>query len=80
MTETEKVHNYMPLICELQQLYRGYTYEIISIVKGTLGAIPESLEKYLEGIGLTMDMNDIVRRIYLVVPRGTVKAVLRMNK
>ena len=39
MKETEKVNNYMLLVSELQQLYRGYKYEIIPIVVGTLGAV-----------------------------------------
>ena len=65
MKETEKVNNYMPLVSELQQLYRGYKYEIIPIVVGTLGAVPKSLKRHLENIGLSGNMNDIIRRCSL---------------
>ena len=81
--ETEKVNNYIPLASELQQLYRTYTYEIIPIVIGTLGAIPKSLKRNLENVGLKKDMNDTIRRMQVAVLKGTaktVKTVLRMKK
>ena len=83
MKETEKVNNYIPLVSELQQLYRTYTYEIIPIVIGTLGAIPKSLKRNLENVGLKKDMNDTIRRMQVAVLKGTaktVKTVLRMKK
>ena len=83
MKKTEKVNNYMPLVSELQQLYRGYKYEIIPIVVGTLGAVPKSLKRHLESIGLSGNMNDIIRRMQLATLTGTVKTVktvLRMKK
>ena len=52
----------MPLVSELQQLYRGYKYEIIPIFVGTLGAVPKSLKRHLENIGLSGNMNDIISR------------------
>ena len=83
MKETEKVNNYIPLVSELQQLYRTYTYEVIPIVIGTLGAIPKSLKRNLENVGLKKDMNDTIRRMQVAVLKGTaktVKTVLRMKK
>ena len=58
MKETEKVNNYMPLISELQQLYRGYKCEIIPVVVGALGAVPKSLKRLLENIGLSGNMKE----------------------
>ena len=81
--ETEKGNNYITLMCELRQLYRACIYEIIPIVIGTLGAIPKSLKRHLEDIGLKVGMNDTIRRIQLAVLKGTVKpvkTVLRMKK
>ena len=83
MKETEKVNNYMPLVSELQQLSYGYKYEIIPIVVGTLGAVPKSLKRHYENIGLSGNMIDIIRRMQLAALTGTVKTVktvLRMKK
>ena len=80
MKKTEKVNNYIPLVRELQQLYRGYKYEIIPVVVGTLEAVPKSLKRHLEISG---NMNDIIRRMQLATLTGTgktVKTVLRMKK
>ena len=65
----------MPLVSELQQLYRDYKYEIIPIVIGTLGAVPKSLKRHLENIGLSGNINDIIRRMQLATLTGTVKTV-----
>ena len=44
MKETENVKTYIPLVCEVLQLYRAYVYEVMPIVIGTLEAIPKSLK------------------------------------
>ena len=53
--------------------YRAYTYEIIPIAIGTLGAIPKSLKRHLEDIRFKKDMNDTIRRMQLAVLKGIVK-------
>ena len=63
MTDTEKVNNYMPLVSELQQVYRGYKYEVIPVVVGALGAVPRLLKGHLENMELSRNMNDIIRRM-----------------
>ena len=83
MKETEKVNNYIPLVCELQQLYRAYTCKIITFALATIGAIPKSLKRLLANIRLKKDMNDTMRRMQVEVLKGTVetvKTVLRMKK
>ena len=52
MKETEKINSYIPMISELQQMYRKYKYEIIRIVIGTLGAVSTSLKGHLESSGI----------------------------
>ena len=46
--EIEKVNNYVPLVNELQQMYRGYTYKIIPVVIGTSGTVSLSLKEHLK--------------------------------
>ena len=75
MKETEKVNNYMPLVSELQQLYRGFKYKIIPVVVGMLGAVPNSLKRHLESIKLSGKINDIIRRMQLATLTGTVETV-----
>ena len=48
-----------------------------------LGAVPKSLKRHLENIGLSGNMNDIVGRMQLATLTGTVKTVktvLQMKK
>ena len=78
MKETEKVNNYISLMCELKQIYRACTYVPIAI--GTLGAILKSLKRYLEHIGLNKDMNGTIRRMQLAVLKGTVKTVKNLQQ
>ena len=75
MKETEKANNYMPPVSKLQQLYHGYKYEIIPVVVGTLRAVPKSLKGHLKNIGLSGNMNDIIRRMQFATLTGTVKTV-----
>ena len=32
---------YIPLVAELSKIYRSYKFEIVPIVVGTLGAVPD---------------------------------------
>ena len=47
-----KGDKYMLLVSEMQQLYRNYTFQIIPVIIGCLGAIPKSLEQNLKKLGL----------------------------
>ena len=47
-----KRDKYMLLVSEMQQLYRNYTFQIIPVIIGCLGAIPKSLEQNLKKLGL----------------------------
>ena len=40
-----KQEKYVSLECQLQQLYRRYTYSVIVITVGAIGAVPKNLEK-----------------------------------
>ena len=63
MKETEKINSYMPMISELQQMYRDYKSEIIPIVIGTLGAVSTSLKGHLDSIGFKQDLTTLVKKI-----------------
>ena len=47
-----KRDTYMPLVSEMQQSYRNYTFQIIPVITGCLGVIPKSLEQNLKKLGL----------------------------
>ena len=47
-----KRDKYIPLVSEMQQLYRNYTFQIIPVIIGCLGAIPKSVEQNLKKLGL----------------------------
>ena len=65
----------MPLVFKLQQLFRGFTYEVTPIMIGTLRAIPKALKQHLEDIGLMKDRYYIIRRKQLAVLKVIVKDV-----
>ena len=48
----DKESKYIPLISQLQQMYRGYKYQVIPILTGALGSIPQGLKKNIERIGI----------------------------
>ena len=48
----EKEAKYIPLISQLQQMYRGFKFEIISILTGVLGSIPHGLKTNLQRLGI----------------------------
>ena len=47
-----KRDKYNPLVSEMQQLYGNYTFQIIPVIIGCLGAIPKSVEQNLKKLGL----------------------------
>ena len=78
----EKVNNYVPLVNELQQMYRNYTYKIIPVVIGTLGTVSLSLKEHLKAVGITSDITMFVHRLQNAAIVGsvkTVKTVLKMR-
>ena len=80
--ETEKVNNYVPLVNELQQMYRDYTYKIIPVVIGTSGTVSLSLKEHLKAVGITSDITKFVHRLQnaaIVGSMKTVKTVLKMR-
>ena len=83
MKETEKINSYMPMISNLQQMYRNYKYKIIPIVIRTLGAVSTSLKEHLESIGFKQDLTTLIRKLQnaaLIGSVKTVKTVLEMKK
>ena len=80
--EIEKVNNYVPLVNELQQMYRNYTYKIIPVVIGTSGTVSLSLKEHLKAVGITSDITRFVHRLQNAVIVGsvkTLKTVLKMR-
>ena len=80
--EIEKVNNYVPLVNELQQMYRDYTYKIIPVVIGTSGTVSLSLKEHLTTVGITSDVTKFVHRLQNAAIVGsvkTVKTVLQMR-
>ena len=61
--EIEKVNNYIPLVNDLQQMYRNYTYKIIPVVIGTSGTVSLSLKEHLKAVGITSDITKFVHRL-----------------
>ena len=50
-----KQQKYMPLICQMQQLYRTYAYHMAVITIGDLGAVPKNLEESIRSLGIDND-------------------------
>ena len=73
--EIEKVNNYVPLVNELQQMYRDYTYKIIPVVIGTSGTVSLSLKDDLKAVGITSDITRFVHRLQNAATVGSVKTV-----
>ena len=75
MKETEKINSHVPMISELQPMYRNYKYEIISIVIGTPGAVSTSLKVHLGSFGFEQDLTTMVRKLQNAALKGSVKTV-----
>ena len=60
--------------CQLQQLYQRYTYSIIVITVGALGAVPKNLEENLQCLGMQRDrIQTIINRLQRAALLGSVK-------
>ena len=69
-----KQEKYVSLVCQLQQLYRRYTYSIIVITVGALGAVPKNLEENLQCLGMQRDkIQTIINRLQRAALLGSVK-------
>ena len=70
----DKESKYIPLISQLQQMYRGYKYQVIPILTGALGSIPQGLKKNIERIGIQKSrITTVNKRIQKAGILGTVK-------
>ena len=70
----DKESKYIPLISQLQQMYRGYKYQVIPILTGALGSIPQGLKKNIERIGIQKSrITTVKERIQKAGILGTVK-------
>ena len=78
-----KQQKYMSLICQLKQLSWRYTYSIIVITVGALGAVPKNLEENLQCLGMQRDrIQTIINRLQRAALLGSVKIckiVLKCN-
>ena len=69
-----KQQKYMPLICEMQELYRMYTYHVVVITIGALGAVPKNLEENIRSLGIDNDrLQTLVNRLQKAALLGSVK-------
>ena len=71
-----KRDKYMPLVSEMQQLYRNYTFQIIPVIIGCLGAIPKSLEQNLKKLGLEdATYKPLIKKLQKTALLGSVKVM-----
>ena len=64
----------MPLVSEMQQLYRNHTFQIIPVIIGCLRAIPKSLEQNLKKLGLEDATNKpLIKKLQKTALLGSVK-------
>ena len=69
-----KRDKYMPLVSEMQQLYRNYTFQIIPVIIGCLGAIPKSVEQNLKKLGLEdATYKPLIKKLQKTALLGSVK-------
>ena len=69
-----KRDKYMPLVSEMQQLYRNYTFKIIPVIVGCIGAIPKSLEQNLKKLGLEdATYKPLIKKLHKTALLGSVK-------
>ena len=69
-----KQEKYVSLVCQLQQLYRRYTYSVIVITVGALGAVSKNLEENLQCLGMQRDkIQTIIKRPQRTALLGSVK-------
>ena len=72
----------MPLISQLQQMYRAYKFEIIPVLVRALGSIPNRLNGNLERIGTEKSrvpqVAEIIQRAALIGSVKVCKTALKM--
>ena len=69
-----KSDKYMPMVSEMQQLQRNYTFQIIPVIIGCLGAIPKSLEQNLKKLGLEdATYKSLIKKLQKTALLGSVK-------
>ena len=79
----ENMNTYGPLLRNLQSLYPEYKLEMIPIVIGALGYVPNCLTQYLRQLGFNIiELRKIIRKMQNISVSGTVKickAFLKFN-
>ena len=71
-----KRDKYMPLVSEMQQLYRNYTFQIIPVIIGCLRAISKSLEQNLQKLGLEdATYKPLIKKLQKTTLLGSVKII-----
>ena len=69
-----KRDKYMPLVSNMKQLYRNYTFQIIPVIIGCLGAIPKSVEQNLKKLGLEdATYKPLIKKLQKTALLGSVK-------
>ena len=67
---------YIPLVCEMSRIYPGYRFEIVPIVIGALGAVPQSLNMSLRKLNIEEKrIRPVTRRIQKASLIGSMKIV-----
>ena len=70
----DKKQKYIPLVSEMQQIYREYKTSVTLIAVGALGAIPKTLTCDIQRLGITKERTRTVTyRIQRAALLGTVK-------
>ena len=65
---------YMPLVAEMSRIYKHYKFEIVPIVVGALGAIPNNLLENLRSLSITgKRLKRTLRRLQKASLTGTLK-------
>ena len=69
----EKVAAYVPLIRNLQIMYRDYHFKMLPVVVGALGTIPNATKESLEEMKFSKtEINKLLRKLQNNSVRGTV--------
>lgn len=76
----EKRNNYIPLISEMQRIYRDYKFEIIPVIIGALGTITNELKHSIANIDGISDKNKIIKHIQKKAMIGSLKITKTVMK
>ena len=61
-----KVGLYFPLVCEVSRIYPGYHFQIVPVVMGALGAVPQSQNESMKKLNIEENrIRPVTRRIQI---------------